>query len=120
MLTLSRKVLIGALAAAALTAGSLLAVAPAQAGIILFEHENYNAKVGQALNIGSGHRSSLPGFNDKTTSFKISGKYTVRLFEHEDYRGCSSPIWSGSKSDLRNQKLCSTGKNWSDKASSVK
>lgn len=118
-MTTSRRFMLGTAAAAAFAMGSLIAVAPAYAGIVLFEHENYNAQIGQSLNIGSGHRSSLPGFNDKTTSFTISGGYTVQLWEHTDYKGCKTTVWEKSKPDLRKYAFCSGG-NWSDKTSSVR
>lgn len=109
-----KKFAVGALAATALVGGSVLAAAPAQATIILFDDLGYD---GLAKNIGGGYRSSLPGFNDKTTSFTVNGGNTVKIYEDENYKGASTKTWYQSKPDLRKYPL--RHEDWNDRASSV-
>ena len=110
-----KKRAVGALAAGALAIGGLLVATPAQATIHLWEHDNYT---GKSFNAGSGYRSSLPGFNDKTSSLKVTNGDTATLYEQEAYRGCKKLFQSGSSS-LKTWRLCDTPYNWNDRASGV-
>ncbi len=110
-----KKVAATALAFTAVLGGTILTASPANAQIILYEHDNYG---GAKYYANGGWNAKLPGFNDVTSSLKVDGGNYAILYENVDYRGAKSVAFSSGSPSLKTWQ-CSSGGNWNDKASSV-
>ena len=108
----SLKVALGA----ALAMGAFALASPAHAGITLYEHADSK---GRSFNAGNGYRTSLPGFDNITSSLKVTGgNITATLHEKKSYKGARSVMFKTGSPNLRTWS-CTCGGSWNDKASSV-